>query len=648
MKNEPDPNLESAASIVDVDENPGLREFGKSKWGVITAIICVVMSLFHLYTAGFGALSAVHQRSVHLGFALFLTFIFAPFRKESPKNKPSVWDVLLALLSAGCCLYIFLEYNNIALRGGRLTNLDYLVGAVVIMVVLEASRRVAGKELTLLVCIALAYCYFGRYFPGFLRHRGLSISRIVEFMGWSTEGILGMATGVSSTYIFLFILFGEVLKASGLAQVVNDLALALAGRARGGPAKVAILASGMLGTISGSAIANVTTTGTFTIPLMKELGYSPVFAASVEAIASTGGMMMPPIMGAAAFVMAEFLGLPYKTIVVAGLIPAILYYLATWTVVDLEAKRLGLKGLEKQDIPSVWDVLKSRGYLLVSVFILIFLMARGTTTQLAAFWSILSTIAISFLNPKTRPSPVVYLKAFAAASKAALGVAVGCASVGMIEGMAGVSGVALVLGEGVVRLSQGNLYLTLFLVMVASLVLGMGLPATACYIIVAMISVRPLTLIGVEPLAAHFFVFYFGMLSALTPPVALAAYAAAGVARQNPSKVGWMAFRLAIAGFVIPYIFVMTPELLFINPTIGGLALKLTTAIVGTIALAGASLGYLFKNLTIAERALLLIGAVLLMHGGYTTDFVGGAIVFITGFYNYRVAQKDALITCGA
>jgi TRAP transporter 4TM/12TM fusion protein len=648
MKNEPDPNLESAASIVDVDENPGLREFGKSKWGVITAIICVVMSLFHLYTAGFGALSAVHQRSVHLGFALFLTFIFAPFRKESPKNKPSVWDVLLALLSAGCCLYIFLEYNNIALRGGRLTNLDYLVGAVVIMVVLEASRRVAGKELTLLVCIALAYCYFGRYFPGFLRHRGLSISRIIEFMGWSTEGILGMATGVSSTYIFLFILFGEVLKASGLAQVVNDLALALAGRARGGPAKVAILASGMLGTISGSAIANVTTTGTFTIPLMKELGYSPVFAASVEAIASTGGMMMPPIMGAAAFVMAEFLGLPYKTIVVAGLIPAILYYLATWTVVDLEAKRLGLKGLEKQDIPSVWDVLKSRGYLLVSVFILIFLMARGTTTQLAAFWSILSTIAISFLNPKTRPSPVVYLKAFAAASKAALGVAVGCASVGMIEGMAGVSGVALVLGEGVVRLSQGNLYLTLFLVMVASLVLGMGLPATACYIIVAMISVRPLTLIGVEPLAAHFFVFYFGMLSALTPPVALAAYAAAGVARQNPSKVGWMAFRLAIAGFVIPYIFVMTPELLFINPTIGGLALKLTTAIVGTIALAGASLGYLFKNLTIAERALLLIGAVLLMHGGYTTDFVGGAIVFITGFYNYRVAQKDALITCGA
>ncbi|HKM39640.1 MAG TPA: TRAP transporter permease [bacterium] len=648
MKNEPDPNLASTASIMDVDENPGLREFGKSKWGVITAIICVVMSLFHLYTAGFGALSAVHQRSVHLGFALFLTFIFAPFRKESPKNKPSVWDVLLALLSAGCCLYIFLEYNNIALRGGRLTNLDYLVGAVVIMVVLEASRRVAGKELTLLVCIALAYCYFGRYFPGFLRHRGLSISRIIEFMGWSTEGILGMATGVSSTYIFLFILFGEVLKASGLAQVVNDLALALAGRARGGPAKVAILASGMLGTISGSAIANVTTTGTFTIPLMKELGYSPVFAASVEAIASTGGMMMPPIMGAAAFVMAEFLGLPYKTIVVAGLIPAILYYLATWTVVDLEAKRLGLKGLEKQDIPSVWDVLKSRGYLLVSVFILIFLMARGTTTQLAAFWSILSTIAISFLNPKTRPSPVVYLKAFAAASKAALGVAVGCASVGMIEGMAGVSGVALVLGEGVVRLSQGNLYLTLFLVMVASLVLGMGLPATACYIIVAMISVRPLMLIGVEPLAAHFFVFYFGMLSALTPPVALAAYAAAGVARQNPSKVGWMAFRLAIAGFIIPYIFVMTPELLFINPTIGGLALKLTTAIVGTIALAGASLGYLFKNLTIAERALLLIGAVLLMHGGYTTDFVGGAIVFITGFYNYRVAQKDALITCGA
>jgi len=620
----------SAASNQNGDEYAGRkRQLGNSFWGWVIKGAAIVLSLFHFYTAGFGSLPSIQQRSFHLALVLFLVYLCFPGSKRFSRRKMNPIDVFLAVVALASNVYVFMRFDSIAANSGILTQMDLVVGGIIIIVVLEGVRRVSGNALTLLMCIALIYCKFGQYFPDFFRHNGLTVRRIIQYMVWSNEGIFGTVLGVSSTYLFVFVLFGAVLDKTGLAQTINELALAVAGSLRGGPAKVSILASGCMGTISGSAVANVATTGTITIPMMKKLGYTPAFSACVEAIASTGGMIMPPIMGAAAMIMAEFLGESYITIMKAAIIPAILYYFACWMVVDFEARRLNLPALKREELPKVGEVLRKRGYLLLPIVLLVVLMIAGKTPLFASFWSIIAAVVISSFRKETRLTPQKAVEALEDAGMLAVPVANTCAAVGIMVGMTGATGLGLVLGDGLIKLAGGNFYLTLIFTMLTCLLLGMGLPSTACYIVVSTIAAPALIKFGISGIPVHMFVFYFGILSVLTPPVCTASYTAAGIAGESPNKVGYMAFRLALAGFLIPYVFISSPDLLLLDATFLGVAGKLVTAVLGVIAMAAMAVGFFRTPLKIWQRAAMLVGGVCLMDGGGITDLIG--IVLVAG-----------------
>lgn len=523
-------------TAVEPDEFSGrMRRMGDSFWGLAIRYSAVALALFHLYTAGFGALTIVKQRSIHLGFVLLLIFLcFPTSRKKSSRLSMSADSVVLAVLGLALNMYVFFRFDQIAMNSGILTTPDLIVGGLLIFVVLEAGRRASGIALPALMILALLYCYFGPHFPSFFRHSGMTLHRIIQYMVWSTEGIYGLVLGVSATYLFTFILLGAILDVTGLAAVINELALAVAGHTRGGPAKVSIIASASMGTISGSAVANVATTGTFTIPMMKRLGYSATFAASVEAVASTGGMIMPPIMGASAMIMAEFLGLPYVTIMKAALIPAILYYIAVWIVVDLEARRLHLKTLARGESESAWSILRKRGYMLLPILLLIVLMVIGKTPLFSSFYAIVAAIILTSLRPQTRMTAHKALDALENASKLALPVASSCASVGIMVAMTGATGLGMVLGDGLIAAANGNFYLTLIFTMLTCIILGMGLPTSACYIVVSTIAAPALMKFGISGLPVHMFAFYFGILSVLTPPVCTASLTAAGSPVRRP------------------------------------------------------------------------------------------------------------------
>lgn len=617
------------------------RRMGNTFWGKVIRLVAVALSLFHLYTAGFGALSVIKQRSMHLGLVLFLIFLWFPAsKKKSSRLKMSPDSVLLAVLGLALNMYVFMRFDYIATHSGILNQTDLIVGGLLILVVLEASRRASGAALPLLMCIALLYCRFGNAFPSFFRHSGMSLHRIIQYMVWSTEGIYGLVLGVSSTYLFVFILLGAILDKTGLAGVINDIASAVAGQARGGPAKVAILASACMGTISGSAVANVATTGTFTIPLMKKMGYSPEFAASVEAIASTGGMIMPPIMGASAMIMAEFLGVPYVTIMKAALIPALLYYFAIWTVVDLEARRLHLPTLKKGSVESAFSVIKRRGYMLLPIVLLIVLMVSGKTPLFSSFYAIVTSIILSSLKKESRLDVNRAVEALEDASRLAIPVASSCAAVGIMVAMTGATGLGMVLGDGLIALANGNFYLTLIFTMVTCIILGMGLPTSACYIVVSTIAAPALLKFGISGIPVHMFAFYFGILSVLTPPVCTASLTAAGIAGAPPTKVGYKAFGMASAGFIIPYIFMLAPQLLMIDATVFDVLTKLPTAVLGTAGLAVAIVGYIKCSVTKLERVLAFAAGILLMDGGMLTDVLGIAILAVVAALNFYRAKK--------
>ena len=620
------------------------RRMGNSFWGHVIRYGAVVLSLFHLYTAGFGTLPMVKQRSVHLALVLFLVFLCFPrSRKHSSRLKMSADSVILAVLGFALNMYVFVRFDQIAMHSGIMNPTDMVAGGLLILVVLEGCRRTSGLALPLLMSFALIYCYFGPYFPSFFRHNGLTLHRIIQYMVWSTEGIYGLVLGVSSTYLFVFILFGAILDKTGLAAVINDLSMSIAGRARGGPAKVAIIASGCMGTISGSAVANVATTGTLTIPLMKSLGYSPTFAASVEAIASTGGMIMPPIMGASAMIMAEFLGVPYVAIMKAALIPALLYYFSTWVVVDLEARRLHLPTMSKEDIPHFRTVLLKRGYKLIPILVLLVLMIIGRTPLYSAFYSILVALVLTSLKKETRLTPERAIDALEDAGKLAIPVANTCASVGIMVGMTGATGLGMVLGDGLIKLAGGNFYLTLIFAMITCLILGMGLPSSACYIVVSTLAAPALLRFGISGIPVHLFAFYYGILSVLTPPVCTASFTAAGIAGENPNTVGYSAFRMAAAGFLIPFMFITSPELLLIDASFLDVITKIPTAAIGTVALAFAIIGYWKAPVRRWERAISFFAGILLMDGGILTDVGGIALFTVVVVLNWK-REKDTAV----
>jgi len=609
----------------------------KSTPGMIVFLACVGLALFHLYTAWTGPLVTLMHRAVHTTIVMALIFLLYPFTKKSDKTKPSIFDWGFAGLSLVVGGYIVLNYSELVRRAGMPNGADIVMGFIIIALVLEAGRRIAGKEIAILAIIFMAYAYFGPLLPGFISHRGYSLPDIAEYMYLTTEGIFGIAIGVSSTYIFLFVLFGSFLSKSGMGQFFNDLAMAIAGHGKGGPAKVAVVSSGLLGSINGSAVANVVTTGAFTIPLMKKIGYEPEFAGAVEAAASCGGQILPPVMGATAFIMAEYLGLPYIQIAAVAVVPALLYYLGVITIIHLRASKNGLVGLPKDQLPKVKNVMKERGHLLIPLVGLLYLLLKGYTPIYAAFYSILMTIGASALRKETRMSFKDIIDALEEGTRTALGVAMACATVGLIIGVATLTGFGLKLAGAILFLGKGNLFATLVLTMIACIVLGMGLPSIPAYIITATMAAPALAEMGIQPLVSHMFVFYFGMLANLTPPVALAAFAGAGIAGGDTTKTGIQAVKIALAGFVVPYIFAFNSSLLLIDTNFIEASVVITTAVIGVFALGVAVEGYLFRATNALIRLLFFVSAFALIIPGIQTDIIGIAI-----FATLCVVEKKA------
>lgn len=635
-------NLKKYDSESNIIENKGLI-------AKIVTVIAVAMSIFHLYMASpWGTLPSSKVRAIHLGFVLALIFLTVPMwkKKDGKLIKFVPVDVILAF--AGICVnwYLLLRIDAIAANGGQLTSLDYILGALTVILVIAAARRSIGMPMCILAVLFLIYAYFGPYLPAFLHHRGFSINRLINQMSISAEGIYGIPLGVSASTIFLFVLFGAFLSETGLSELFTNLSMALAGDKIGGPAKVSIIASGFLGMINGSAAANVVTTGAFTIPLMKKVGYKNFFAGAVEAVASTGGQIMPPVMGAAAFIMAEYLSVSYRTIIIWAIIPAVLYYVALWINIDLRARKMNLLGYPKDQLPKAGAELKKSGHLLIPVFLLIAMLMMNYTASFACFWSIIALVVISSFKKSSRLNIKNLIHALESGAKQGMSVAIACAVCGIIVGVVNLTGIGLQLANTILKIANGSLLLTLIMTMLACVILGMGMPTSAAYIVAATVATSAMTTLGVAKEAAHLFVLYYAALSAITPPVALASYAGAGIAGANPNKVGWTAVKLGLLGFVIPFMFVYSPELMM-EGSVLAIIWAFITASIGCIALGGSMQGYFSTDLKLYERAALLIAALLLIKSGLETDAIGIALLVAVFFVQRARARKKAVISVG-
>lgn len=607
------------------DPEAGTRKL-TGVFGWIAFLGLLAFSLFHLYTGIFGVLTAQLQRSIHLGFALALIFLLFPARRKNrgKEHRVAWYDLILAIFSVIVGIYWPLMMDDLVLRAGNVTNLDFYVGLVAILLVLEATRRAVGLPITIIAVIFMGYAIFGPYMPGFIAHRGLDLERLVQTMFFTTEGILGTPIAVSSTFIFLFLLFGSFLIKTGVGEYFNDLSIAIAGRSVGGPAKVAVFSSALQGTISGSSVANVVTSGAFTIPMMKNLGYKKEFAGAVEASSSTGGQLMPPVMGAAAFLMVEFIGggISYWDIAKAAAIPAILYFTGIWIMTHLEAKRIGLRGLTKEEMPNRKEVLKKL-YLLLPIIAIIILLMSGMSVIRSALWSIVITVLVSAFRKDTRIGFKGTVDALVDGARSALGVAAATAAAGIIVGVVTKTGLGLKMANGLLDLAGGALLPTLFLTMIAALILGMGSPTTANYVITSTIAAPAIILLGVPDLSAHLFVFYFGIVADITPPVALAAFAAAAISGGEPFKTGVESSKLAISAFIIPYMFVLSPELLMIDTTWTYLIWVVFTAFIGMFAISAGVIGYWMRKMFWIERIVALIAGLCLIYPEKISDIIG-------------------------
>lgn len=612
--------------------------------------LAVAMSLFHIWAATLGLLDAVQLRGIHLTFVLVLAFLLYPMRwtgRDEQARRGLPWlDVGLAVAGAVAGLYVAVNFYDIVSRAGAYERIDTIMGVLAILLILEAGRRATGWLMPVLAVIFLAYPWYGSYLPGFLSIRQYSVDRIVNFMYLTTEGIFGLATGVSATYLFLFVLFGAFLVRTGTGQLFIDLSIALLGKQTGGPAKVAVVASGLMGTINGSAVANAAGTGVFTIPLMKRVGYSPNFAAAVEAAASTGGQLMPPVMGAAAFIMAEWIGVPYSQIVIAAALPALLYYGGLIVMVHLEAKKQGLKTLDQSELPSLRGVLLAKGHLLIPVVAVLYFLLSGYTPTFAAVAGIGASIVAPYLRRTTWVHPRVFVDALIQGARDTVPVATAVILVGFVMGATTLTGIGLKIAGAIVALGAGSLLLTMFLTMLASLVLGTGLPTTATYIVLATMAAPALQQLGVGIIAAHLFIFYYGIIADLTPPVALAAMPTAGIAGGDHQRASWIASRLALAGFLVPFMFVLNPGLLILDTPPLDVVRIVVTSTVGVIALGVAAQGYFSRNLGWIERAVAFAAALLLMDPGPVTDVVG--LVLLGGFYLFQRRTAPGATTVAA
>lgn len=619
----------------------------------ITVFISVIFVLFQLYATLSGAITAQVLRATHLAFVQLLAFLLFPPTKNSPRNTLPWYDIVLGLIGLACWLYIVVNFDSLVRRSGNNTPLDVAVGIVGILVLFESCRRIVGLPIMIIAGSFIVFAFAGKYLPGFLHHRGYSLQRVVCHLFYNTEGIMGTPIGACSTFIFLFILFGALLEKTGIGHFFIDVCNALAGGASGGPAKVAVLSSALLGTVSGSSVSNTVGSGSFTIPMMKKLGYKGEFAGAVEAAASTGGQIMPPIMGAAAFLMAESLGLPYITIVKAAIVPAILYFTGIFITVHLEAKKLGLKGLPKDQLPRFMPLLLRKGYMILPLVVIIYFLCAGKTAVFAALMGIIACVLVGFgvsvsdLAHGRKPSfgGKDIVEIMCTAARNIISVAIACGMAGIIIGIVTLTGLGLRLGNGLVMLAHGKLLLTLVFTMVASIILGMGAPTTANYLITSTITAGAIISLGIEPLAAHMFAFYFGIIADVTPPVALAAIAGAAIAKAKPMKTALNATKLAIGAFIIPYMFVYNSKMLMINASALSVVMIIITAILGMFGISVALEGYGFNNTGLfynsrkgkatiiafdaVERLLFAIAGLLCVIPETKTDIIGVSLLAV-------------------
>ncbi len=611
------------------------------------AIFGILLALVHLYCGGYRPITADILRSIHVGFGLIIIYMLYPFDKEK-QGVSLIIDCLLALLALAWVGYFTLTLETVPMRTGNPIFADVAISTVGMLVLFEATRRVLGMILPSIAINFLLYALLGHLIPGALGHRGVDYSWLITHSLLSTEGVFGVPIGVSARFVFLFVLFAAALDKTGGGKFFLDLAYAILGRYRGGPAKVAVVGSALMGTMSGSAVANVAGTGCITIPLMKQLGYDNKSAGAIEAVASSGGLIMPPIMGAAAFIMSEFLGITYLKIIIAAAIPACLYYLAVFCAVDFKAARLGLVGLPADQVPKVWNVLKTGVQFMIPLFVLIIYLVISTP-QRAAFWGFVAIIVLYVINlawKKDFGSIKNILFVMEAGSRQALPIITACAVAGVVVGVISLTGLGFMLTGYLMTIGGTSLLFVLIISMVTSIILGMGLPVTACYIVLAVLAAPAMVELGVDPVAAHLFIIYFGVLSGITPPVALAAYVGAGIAEARPMEVAIEACRIGIVAFFLPYMFLYNPVLLLQDVTAVKLTLSLVGSIIGCIAIAAGTQGYLLTNANWLQRILLIAAAVLLFSFkiyAYILAFICIGIVVTWQLYASANARKRTL-----
>jgi TRAP transporter 4TM/12TM fusion protein len=632
-----------AQALLEEKEPDGKLRVYKGFLGSFVTILFLIWAAFQIYTNTFGVIDAIKLRAAHLLFLLVFTFLLFPTFKQERLSRtlPPFWDIALVVISLLVFGYILINYPQVAKRGGYLNKTDLFFAAFALLLVFEGSRRTSGN-LAVLGLIFLLYNFLGVFIPGTLGHVGFSMKRVLNHMIWGSQGIFGVGLGVSATYIFLFVLFGAYLKHSGFSQFINDISLTLVGSSAGGPAKVAVLASALLGMINGSAVANVATTGTITIPMMKKSGYKSEFAAAVEAVASTGGQFAPPIMGAVGFVMAEFMGVSYTAVLIAAAIPAFLYYLALLFAVHFEAKRLGLSGLSKENIPNALEVIKKQGHLVLPLVVLIVIMSMGYTPLYAAVISIGATVLASWLKKETRMTWKVIVEATVEGSRSAIAVGMSCAIIGVIIGTVSLTGLGLNFGYIILRVvGEGQLLLGGLMVMLMSTVLGMGVPGVAAYVIVATVSVPVLIKAGAIPMAAHMYCLIYAVLSNITPPVAISSYVASGIADSNQTKTSLIAVKLGLTGFILPFFFLTNPVLLL--GTLSDVPLMVTiqaviTSSIGAIALAGGTQNYFLRPMNIFQRVMLIGSGFLFIATSVQTDVI--ALVLFSFVIVWQLSSK--------
>ena len=602
-------------------------------------VLGLTYTLFHMYTALQGPFPAYQQRVIHLSFALAMASLLKPV---VPIRKP--FGFLLALIMVfvmlGIGFYGFSLFSTLWLRAAEPRQLDLIVGGLLIFFLIDSTRRMVGWPLPILAILSIIYAVFGQAMPGIIAHRGYDFARIIDMMFLGTSGIFGTPLGVSSTYIAIFVIFAGIFDALGAGKVFIDATQSIIGWSRGGAAKVAVLASALFGTISGSAIANTVATGAFTIPLMKKSGFKPHFAAAVEAAASGGGQLMPPVMGAAAFIMADILG-SYQLVLRSGIIPALLFFVAIFIIIDLEAAKTNLEGIERSKLPVLRKVLLQGWHLLVPIAVLIYMLVIAQySPPKSAIWSIITLVIIVFAHPKKRPSIEFMLHSLSKASEGIVSVALTTACAGILIGVLFLSGLGFKLSSVLIAISGGNILILLFFTMIASIILGMGMPTSGAYVILAVLVAPALVDMGLSKIAAHFFVFYFGIMANVTPPVAIAAYAAAGIAGADAMRTGFTAWRLSLVGFLLPFMFALNPALLA-QGSLANIFISVAITIVGLFALAAMLQAYFLGRLYFWQRVILFIGSLSLLFTERVTDTLGLILVsFIFIIQLYRKYNK--------